>query len=85
MTKYFSEVKFTKKRLLSFSQLNERRKSKSLMSRKFKITIMKNVKYRIGKWLPSDSAFLNKWIDSKVKQVNRIKINLLPLIVEDSI
>ena len=37
---------------------------------------MNHVKYRVGKWLPSDTSFLNHWIETKIKQV---KVNPLPL------
>jgi Phosphatidylserine decarboxylase len=30
--------------------------------------LTKHVKYRIGKWLPSDKEFLNSWIGMKIKQ-----------------
>ncbi|RPH34363.1 MAG: phosphatidylserine decarboxylase family protein [Bacteroidales bacterium] len=37
---------------------------------------MKSVKYRIGKWLPSDRDFLNSWIENKIRLT---KDNSLPL------
>jgi len=32
------------------------------------VTLRKQVKYRVGKWMPSDKEFLNKWIRMKIKQ-----------------
>jgi Phosphatidylserine decarboxylase len=37
---------------------------------------MNHVKYRVGKWLPSDRNFLNNWIAKKIAQV---KLNPQPL------
>lgn len=41
---------------------------------------MNHVKYRVGKWLPSDRNFLNRWIEKKVAQVNANPLPLNPAI-----
>jgi phosphatidylserine decarboxylase len=41
---------------------------------------MNHVKYRVGKWLPSDRNFLNKWIEKKIAQVNAYPLPLNPAI-----
>ncbi|WP_374461460.1 phosphatidylserine decarboxylase family protein [Chryseobacterium taeanense] len=41
---------------------------------------MNHVKYRVGKWLPSDRNFLNRWIEKKVNQVNANPLALNPAI-----
>lgn len=41
---------------------------------------MKTVKYRIGKWLPSDSVFLNKWIKKKITLAENSNTALNPVI-----
>lgn len=37
---------------------------------------MKQVNYRVGKWLPSDKEFLNNWIQEKINQVQKSKLPL---------
>jgi len=41
---------------------------------------MKHVKYRVGKWLPSDRDYLNQWIKDKIKQAESEKRKLRPSI-----
>ncbi|CAA7196066.1 phosphatidylserine decarboxylase family protein [Chryseobacterium potabilaquae] len=41
---------------------------------------MNHVKYRVGKWLPSDRSFLNSWIEKKVNQVKHSNLPLSPAI-----
>lgn len=43
---------------------------------------MKYVKYRVGKWLPSDRTFLNSWIEKKIIQAKANKLELHPAIVD---
>lgn len=43
---------------------------------------MKHVKYRVGKWLPSDRTFLNSWIEKKIVQAKANKLELHPAIVD---
>lgn len=43
---------------------------------------MKKVKYRVGKWLPSDRDFLKSWLEKKIKQAKEINLPLAP-VVED--
>jgi len=41
---------------------------------------MKHVKYRVGKWLPSDRNFLNSWIKMKINQANKSNLELSPAV-----
>ncbi len=43
---------------------------------------MKPVKYRRGKWLPSDRDFLKSWIEKKVQQAKDSTLELHPVIVD---
>ncbi|MDR6548176.1 phosphatidylserine decarboxylase [Chryseobacterium rhizosphaerae] len=43
---------------------------------------MNHVKYRIGKWLPSDRAFLNNWIEKKIQQVKNSNTPLSPAVAD---
>nr|WP_315028671.1 phosphatidylserine decarboxylase family protein [uncultured Chryseobacterium sp.] len=41
---------------------------------------MNHVKYRVGKWLPSDRNFLNNWLEKKVNQVKNSSLPLSPAV-----
>jgi len=41
---------------------------------------MKRVKYRVGKWLPSDRDFIKSWLEKKIKQAKEIDLVLDPVI-----
>ncbi len=47
------------------------------METKLNYSEMSHVKYRVGKWLPSDRDFLNRWIAKKIiqSQNNNLEIN----------
>lgn len=37
---------------------------------------MNHIKYRVGKWLPSDTAFLNTWIEKKIIEAKRRNLEM---------
>jgi phosphatidylserine decarboxylase len=37
---------------------------------------MKTVKYRIGRWLPSDKEFISRWIEMKINHANQMNLPL---------
>ena len=41
---------------------------------------MKAVKYRVGKWLPSDRDFLNNWLQFKITQAKERNLELNPAV-----
>lgn len=41
---------------------------------------MRHVKYRVGKWLPSDRHFLNAWLEKKIKAAKESKKPIDPTI-----
>lgn len=41
---------------------------------------MKHVKYRVGKWLPSDRDYLKQWIENKIKHAKAENLKLRPSI-----
>ena len=43
---------------------------------------MNHVKYRVGKWLPSDTAHLNNWINAKIKQAKEMRLEMHPAVLE---
>jgi len=43
---------------------------------------MKSVKYRIGKWLPSDRDFLNSWLENKIKQAKERNLAMNPAVAD---
>jgi len=43
---------------------------------------MKNTKYNIGKWMPSDAKHLENWKQELIQEVDRNKQSLLPVIQE---
>lgn len=45
-----------------------------------KHTAIENVQFRVGKWLPSDQIFLEKWLEGLVDEVNENAKPLHPVI-----
>ncbi|HPS13692.1 MAG TPA: phophatidylserine decarboxylase associated domain-containing protein, partial [Prolixibacteraceae bacterium] len=43
---------------------------------------MKHVKYRVGRWLPSDKKFLLQWINSKMEYSTRMNLPLCESVQE---
>lgn len=43
---------------------------------------MKHVKYRVGRWLPTDTEFLNSWITMKIDQARASNLDLSPAVAD---
>jgi phosphatidylserine decarboxylase len=42
----------------------------------------KPIPFRVGKWLPSDQAILNKWLSELIKDLEKQETSLLPVVTE---